>query len=642
MLSQTLPDISARPYIHLPAGHRLGGKYVVLRLLGEGGMGAVYLAEDIVLQRRVAIKTISPEADETTRSRFLREAQIAANLQGDSIVRIHDFGEDEASGAPYFVMDAYLLSETEIGHVSRDILGCPPPIVVRGPTPDGLYPLTLQNVLEGDRALGEVAAARLGLAVLDSLTVLHAASPPIIHRDLKPSNLLFTPSGRLLLTDFGISRPERAASGSLPTPTLGGNPLGTPSYAAPEQRNGDELTIAADYYSLGIVLYRMLTGGLPPSASATLPTDVAVRNARAWNGLLAGLLARDPAVRLTDREAIRRILVLIASRPRPVPYRIAAAAVLALVALVVVMLSKNSDVRRGDVKDDDGFSAVSDIAPSSTNAVAGPFMPLQKLRAELKLDGEVDWEKVGAEALASLPSNMVEIAVFPKSAKPLNPEFLMCRYEVTQALWREIMGNNPSRIEGPALPVVGVLWEECKTFVARLNERPEVVASGLVYRLPSADEWLYCALGGECEKQGIQYKYRHGRHADGTAATETTISRMEWYRSNSGGLPHPIGQREPNYFGLYDMVGNAAEWTASTSEDKTTAYVGGRSFENFALEIAKHSGLYFPVDRRDWTIGTRLCAERCTSGRDAPMARPRTFRGNVPTDCAKSDVEKDP
>lgn len=549
-------------------------------------MGMVYLAEDIVLQRRVAIKTIIPEADETVRNRFSREARIAANLQSDAIVRIHDFGEDEASGAPYFVMDAHLLSENEIGHVTRDILGCLPPIVRGGPTSDGLSPLTLQNVLEGDRTLGEVAAARLGLEILDSLSALHAAFPPIIHRDLKPSNLLFTPSGRLLLADFGISRPEREASDS-PTLTFSGHALGTPSYAAPEQRTGDELTTAADYYSFGIVLYRMLTGGFPPAASTALPPDVKVRNARAWNGLFAGLLARDPASRLTDREAIRRVLVRIASRPRPAPTWIAAATVFAFVAFAVAILLKNKGAWH-----------------------AGTVISLREMRAALKLDGEVDWEREGAEALANLPSNMVEIALSPELAEPLDSVFLMCRYEVTQALWRMIMGDDPSHIKGPALPVVGVLWEECQNFVARLNERPEVIASGLVYRLPSAEEWLYCALGGECEKEGTQYKFRYGRHADGTAATEKTIPRMEWYRFNSDGLPHPVGQRDPNYFGLYDMVGNAAEWTASTSEDKTAAYVGGRSFENFALEIVKHTGLYFPVGKRDWTFGVRLCAER--------------------------------
>ena len=95
MPSQTLPASSAQKRPHLPAGHRLGGKYVVERLLGEGGMGTVYLAEDIALKRRVAIKTIDPEADETTRQRFSREARIAANLQSDSIVRIHDFGVDD-------------------------------------------------------------------------------------------------------------------------------------------------------------------------------------------------------------------------------------------------------------------------------------------------------------------------------------------------------------------------------------------------------------------------------------------------------------------------------------------------------------------------------------------------------------------
>ena len=609
MLSQTLPAIGAQKRPHLPAGYRLGGKYVVVRLLGEGGMGAVFLAQDIVLHRRVAVKTISPEADDATRSRFLREARIAANLQSDEIVRIHDFGEDEASGVPYFVMDAHLLAESEIRHVCRDILGCPPPIIDREPTPDGLSPLTLQDVLEGDRALGEDVAARLGLEILDALAALHTASTPIIHRDLKPSNLLFTPSGRLLLADFGISRPERVLGDSQPTLTLGGNPLGTPSYAAPEQRSGDELTVAADYYSFGIVLYRMLTGGFPPASSTALPADVAVRNTRAWNGLLAGLLVRDPASRLTDRDAIRRILVRIASKPLTAPIWIAIVTVLALGAVAMsAVLSKGRSLRHAEVADDDDGST---IASQSTNALSALLPSLLRVREEIGAGASGEsWETAGAEALANLPSNMVEIAVSPESDKTLDSVFLMCRHEVTQALWLMIMGENPSRIKGPTLPVTGVLWGEGNAFVARLNERPEVLASGLVYRLPSADEWLYSALGGDCGKQWNQYTYRYGRHSDGTAATEETIPRMEWYRSNSGGLPHPVGQREPNYLGLYDMVGNVAEWTATTLEDKTAAYVGGCSFEVGAPEIAKHSGLFFPIDRRNWTFGIRLCAER--------------------------------
>ncbi len=616
MPSQTFPDHAVRSGGCLPPGYKLGGRYVVVRLLGEGGMGAVFLAQDIVLHRRVAVKTISPEADDTTRSRFLREARIAANLQSDEIVRIHDFGEDEASGVPYFVMDAHLLSESEIEHVCRDILGCPPPITGREPTPEGLSPLTLQDVLEGDRALGEVAAARLGLEILDALAALHTASTPIIHRDLKPSNLLFTPSGRLLLADFGISRPERVLGDSQPTLTLGGNPLGTPSYAAPEQRNGDELTVAADYYSFGIVLYRMLTGGLPPASSTALPPDVAVRNARVWNGLLAGLLARDPDSRLTDRDSIRRILVRIAVGHHGVSGWIVFAAAIASASLIAVWLSNNRSAWFADARDGNALSATGNIIPYSTNAVdgavpvAGKAFSLQAIRTALKLDVDVSWEQEGIEALANLPSNMVEIAVSPEFGKTLNSAFLMCRHEVTQALWLKIMGENPSLIQGPKLPVTSVLWDECNAFVARLNERPEVLASGLVYRLPSADEWLYCALGGDCEKQWNQYTYRYGRHADGTAATEKTIPRMEWYRFNSGGLPHPVGEMEANNFGLYDMVGNVAEWTASTLEDKTAAYVGGCSFEVGAPEIAKHSGLYFPIDRRNRAFGIRLCAER--------------------------------
>ena len=651
IFSQTLPDIDVRPRAHLPSGCRIDGKYAVIRLLGEGGMGMVYLAEDTALRRHVAVKTIDPEAGESTRQRFFREARIAAKLQSDAIVRIHDFGVDESSGAPYFVMDAHLLSEGEIGHVCRDILGCPPPITGRESAPDGLSPLTLQDVLEGDRTLGEVVAARLGLEILDALAALHTASPPIIHRDLKPSNLLFTPSGRLLLADFGISKPERPASDSLPTLTLSGNPLGTPTYAAPEQRDGKEPTIAADYYAFGLVLYRMLTGGRPPAASTALPADVAVRDVPAWNGLLAGLLARDPASRLTDRDAIRRILVRIASGRRSAPVWIAVAAVSAMAAA----LFASSRFLTGNARSKDadyglGQPAVTNVvlqstnalavAPSSTNAVAvssasadatavgqQPASPRQASgsmpasRSPIPSNNpapvvaavpvpppqfDSDWGKAGAEALARLPSDMVPI---PKR------RFLICRYETTQALWQEIMGGNPSSRKEPALPVDHVSWDDCQAFIARLNGRPETIASGLVYRLPTWDEWAYCACGGgRCRRSGFCWTSPvgdkcYGRHADGTPATANTVERMEWYEVNSGKKPHPVGQREPNFFGLYDIRGNADEWTATKPENDHYAVIGECGSYWTPMRFSEH-GTWPLASKGRPAVGFRLCADR--------------------------------
>jgi serine/threonine protein kinase len=205
--------------------HALEGRYEIIRLLGRGGMAAVFLAEDLVLERQVAIKVLPPD---TTRDgqlivRFQQEAKTAAKLDHPNIIPIHRV-ESEA-GLVYIVMK----------YVSGQSLE---ELLVGGP-------LSIQQV----RHVLREAALALG----------HAHRRHIVHRDVKPANIMLDDDGRVVLTDFGISKAVQGASNLTGTGTI----IGTPQYMAPEQAKGREVDGRADQYALAIVGYRALTGTLP-------------------------------------------------------------------------------------------------------------------------------------------------------------------------------------------------------------------------------------------------------------------------------------------------------------------------------------------------------------------------------------------
>jgi len=223
-------------------GDIVGGRYLIRRKLGEGGMSYVYLAEDILLGRHVAVKVLrEPYADdEQFRRRFLREAQAVSLLSHPNIVTLFDTGMHE--GAPYLVF------EYVSGHTLKD------EIRSRGPLP-------LEEVL----AIGD--------QVLRALT--HAHNRGIIHRDIKPHNILLTPDGTAKVSDFGIAR---ALGGD--TLTESGTFLGSAHYFSPEQAKGEAITPASDVYAFGVVLYEMLTGVLPFTGDS--PVTVALKHMEAY------------------------------------------------------------------------------------------------------------------------------------------------------------------------------------------------------------------------------------------------------------------------------------------------------------------------------------------------------------------------
>ncbi|HEX2739794.1 MAG TPA: Stk1 family PASTA domain-containing Ser/Thr kinase [Rubrobacter sp.] len=208
-------------------------RYRLLRPLGSGGMADVYLAHDAILDRDVALKVMSTRyaSDEEFVERFKREAQSAAALSHPNIVSIFDRGESE-DGTYYIAME-YL--------------------------PGG----TLKDRILKRGALPARTAAAVALQMAEALRAAHDRD--VIHRDIKPHNILITGSGDVKVTDFGIAR---AASSSTMTRT--GHILGTAHYISPEQAMGEHVGPASDLYSLGVVLYEMLTGELPFDADTPL------------------------------------------------------------------------------------------------------------------------------------------------------------------------------------------------------------------------------------------------------------------------------------------------------------------------------------------------------------------------------------
>ncbi len=209
----------------LPAGTELGG-YRIESLLGRGGMGVVYRAQDLALERMVALKLLAPELAEDVhfRERFHRESRLAASLDHPSIVPIYDAGE--VAGQLYIAMR--LVDGTD-----------------------------LRQLLAEQGVLGPAHALTLLEQVADALDAAHERG--LVHRDVKPSNVLIDGRGHVYLADFGLSR--RLAD-QAPVPG-GGRSLGTVDYVAPEQIRGDELDGRADLYSLGCMLYECLAGRPP-------------------------------------------------------------------------------------------------------------------------------------------------------------------------------------------------------------------------------------------------------------------------------------------------------------------------------------------------------------------------------------------
>ena len=271
------------------------GRYEILEIIGTGATGRVARAHDPMIGRQVAIKLLAKElAKGEGRQRFLQEARVVGQLSHPSIITLHDMGIDEATQTPYFVME-FLEGQPLDRILEKGSFPCPRACAI---------------VAEVACALG--AAHRKG----------------VIHGDVKPANVLITDDGRVKLMDFGMARLASHDTGATPL-------LGTPAYWCPEQIMGKPQDARSDLFSLGVVLYELVTGKrpfdaeslqgicsrvlsstpLPPShANPSVPTG--------FDELVSRCLAKDPIARYGMGETLAEDLYPFARRktvPQPAP-----------------------------------------------------------------------------------------------------------------------------------------------------------------------------------------------------------------------------------------------------------------------------------------------------------------------------------
>ena len=270
----------------LPPGSRLG-RFEISSVLGQGAMGVVYLAHDPDIDRPVAIKTIHPEAARgesgaEIEARFLKEAKLAGRLQHPSIVTVFDVGRDKDL---YFIAMEYV---------------------------DG-KPLT--RYLGGEELS---LAAKVAIIRQAAEALAHAHERDVVHRDVKPGNILIGKDGRVKVTDFGIGKFTSATTSDM---TRTGQMIGSPAYMSPEQIRGEKIDGRSDLFSLGVVLYELLTGTRPfPGESITTlvyqilhteprdPREIRSDLPIATREVMARLLAKQPERRPADaREFLREL-----------------------------------------------------------------------------------------------------------------------------------------------------------------------------------------------------------------------------------------------------------------------------------------------------------------------------------------------
>jgi predicted Ser/Thr protein kinase len=266
------------------------GRYEIEKTLGRGAMGVVYLARDPIIDRLVALKTLRVDLDaehaEEFRERFVREARAAGRLNHPGIVTVHDVGEDPESGLMYIAME----------HVEgRD----------------------LKQILAKGHVFRPSEAARIAADVATALDYAHSLG--VVHRDVKPANIILTADGTAKITDFGIARLETSNL------TVDGQFIGTPNFMSPEQITGKGVDGRSDIFSLGVVLFTLLTGQRPFGGDtmhevtlrivqepSPIPSTVSAEIPAAFNPIVLKCLEKNPEKRFQTGKELAKVLGALA------------------------------------------------------------------------------------------------------------------------------------------------------------------------------------------------------------------------------------------------------------------------------------------------------------------------------------------
>jgi formylglycine-generating enzyme required for sulfatase activity len=523
-------------------------QYRIVRQVGAGGMGVVYLARDTELDRDVALKVLRieviPPADLARfQDRFVREARSAARLNHPNVASIFQVGR--ADGRLFLAME--WLSGGSLADYLRD-----------------------HFMLDWRAAATAVRDAAAGLAAA------HAAG--LVHRDIKPSNLMRTGTGAVKLVDFGLARDFA----SEPDLTTAGVVLGTPTYLSPEQCRGERATPQSDVYGLACTWFHLLTSR-PPFHADSLPGILhqhlyePLPDPRRFAGdipesvrqVLARAAAKNPAERhasaaaflddlqaLLDGRPVAAALhsshssesgpgldetkrAAVASAPKSRRGWLVAIAILALLTTATLVAWSAGWLERSP-------AARSSVSP----APAPPAAPLLTSRTYANPIG-LDFVRIESSTFL-MGSPAAELERFDDETLhqvTLTHPYYIATTKVSQAQWKRLMGSNPSHFIGDDLPVEQITVDEATEFCKRLG-----ALDGRTYRLPTEAEWEYAARAGMTTPFGIGAMISSDA-ANYNGKVQSGLSAGSEFREKTT----PVKQFAPNRWGLYDMQGNLLE-----------------------------------------------------------------------------------
>lgn len=581
-----------------------GGKYRIERVLGSGGFGITYLAIQMGLNRRVAIKEFfmseycnrdaetmhvsvpsegSKELVARFRVKFVKEAQNIADLKHPHIISLYDVFEE--NGTAYYVME-YL------DHGS------------------------LADLVKRHGHLSESDALRYTRQIADALRYIHARK--MNHLDVKPGNILINETDHAVLIDFGLSKRYDGEGNQTSTTPVGVSH----GYAPMEQykRNGVGIfSPATDIYSLGATLYKLVTGATPPDANdvsedglppfppyvsptvaatikhamqlrrkdrpqtvdaflALLNDEIKIENERTAlevdspvSSSISIIAKEDETSKQIQRTVLSETKEQTVSNnvkqsggsmtfPGAFSFSFKKVLIPILVCVVVTVAFfglyayKNQRVEDAHLPEEGNQTAIKQHCLDTIAKVeerkllAEETVLLEQLRKDSIAKDEdaryITYDVNGVNfTMIKVDGGTYTMGTGEAAHQVKLSDFCIGVTEVTQELWKAVMGLNPSEhTYNMQNPVENVSWNDCQNFVCKLYE-----LTGVVFRLPTDAEWEYAARGGN---KSLGYKYSGSDNIDDVA----------WYFKNSSKKSHPVKSKQPNELGLYDMNGNVQEW----------------------------------------------------------------------------------